>query len=52
MERVLEFAGRCRENPAVSEAEREFARTHYDWVSILKKVLDFAGVKSPESEID
>ena len=52
MERVVEFAGRCRSDTSVSEAEREFARAHYDWVSILKKVLNFTGVKLPESGID
>lgn len=52
MEQVVEFAGRCRADPTVAEAEREFARMHYDWASILEQVLDFAGVETPESGID
>lgn len=40
--KVVEFIARCRENSELPEEEREFARAHFDWTSILKSVLDFA----------
>lgn len=41
---TVEFALRCRSNPALAEQEREFARRNYDWKTILGRVLAFAGV--------
>lgn len=42
MDEVVRFVRRCRVNRELSEREREFARSHFDWESILKRVLDFA----------
>ncbi|QNK41486.1 glycosyltransferase [Caproicibacter fermentans] len=42
--RAVEFALRCRDDPSLSEQEREFARRNYDWKTILGQVLAFAGV--------
>ena len=43
MDEVIQFVRRCRLNRELSEKEREFARSHFDWEAILKRVLDFAG---------
>lgn len=43
MEAVVRFVRACRADTGLSEAERQFARDHFDWKSILKRVLDFAG---------
>lgn len=40
---IAEFAEHCRRNPEISAQEREFAKNHYDWKIIMKRVLDFAG---------
>ncbi len=42
MTEVVQFVRRCRENRNLAEEERTFARSHFDWQSILKQVLDFA----------
>ena len=46
MMRVVRFVRRCRLNRNLAQEERLFARSHFDWVSILKTVLDFAGCAS------
>ena len=45
---VVDFVKKCRANRHISQEEREFARSHFDWESILKKVLDFADGKNLE----
>lgn len=42
MDAVVRFAENCRRHPEISERERAFAREHYDWKNIMKRVLDFA----------
>jgi glycosyltransferase involved in cell wall biosynthesis len=42
MDAVVRFVENCRRHPEISEREREFAREHYDWKNIMKRVLDFA----------
>lgn len=42
MAEVVKFVNRCRANRDLAEQERAFARSHFDWQSILKQVLDFA----------
>jgi glycosyltransferase involved in cell wall biosynthesis len=46
MDRVVEFIGSCWGNPGMVDLERQFAGQHYDWESILKRVLDFAGAEN------
>ena len=41
---VVKFVLSCREDPSVSKAEIDFARKNYDWQSIMKRVLAFAGI--------
>lgn len=45
---AVDFVKKCRANRHISQEEREFARSHFDWESILKKVLDFADGKNLE----
>lgn len=44
MEKVVAFALRCRADPSISNAEKNFASKNYDWKFIMKRVLDFAGI--------
>lgn len=46
MEAVVRFVERCRRHPEISAQEREYAKDHYDWKIIMKRVLDFAGAAS------
>lgn len=39
---VVRFVGKCRANQNLADEERAFARSHFDWQSILKQVLEFA----------
>ena len=43
MNEVIGFVQRCRRDPEISQKEREFAEQNYDWKTIMKQVLDFAG---------
>ncbi len=43
MEAVVRFVQSCRQNGGLAAREREFAREHYDWKNIMKRVLVFAG---------
>jgi Glycosyltransferase len=43
MKRVVAFVRRCRADQGLAQEEREFARSHFDWESILQNVLEFAG---------
>ncbi len=40
---AVRFALHCRQDPTISEQEKEFARRKYDWKTILGQVLAFAG---------
>lgn len=48
MEAVAEFVARCRKNKELAEQERNFARDHYDWKNIMKRVLTFAGAAAED----
>lgn len=48
MEQVAAFLTRFRADPSARDQECAFARSRYDWKSILKQVLDFAGAKTQE----
>ncbi len=43
MDEVIGFVQRCRRDPVIAQKEREFAEQNYDWKTIMKQVLDFAG---------
>lgn len=43
MKEVIGFVQRCRRNSGIARKEREFAEQNYDWKTIMKQVLDFAG---------
>ncbi|MCY1713078.1 glycosyltransferase [Caproiciproducens galactitolivorans] len=43
MDRVVEFVQHCRKDPSIAKEEREFAEKNYDWKTIMKQVLEFAG---------
>ena len=43
MDEVIGFVQRCRRDPGIAQKEREFAEQNYDWKTIMKQVLDFAG---------
>lgn len=43
MDRVVDFVQRCRKDSSIAEEEREFAEKNYDWKTIMKQVLEFAG---------
>jgi glycosyltransferase involved in cell wall biosynthesis len=46
MNTVVRFVQKCRLNENLGEEERAFARSHFDWQSILKQVLNFAAIKN------
>ncbi len=48
MEAVVKFIAACRKNPALPERERNFAREHFDWKTIMKRVLTFAGAAAED----
>ena len=41
MAAVVDFVQACRQDPALSGKERQFAEEHYDWAIIMQQVLDF-----------
>lgn len=43
---VVRFVENCRRRPEIYGQEREFALQHYDWKTIMKRVLDFAAAAS------
>ncbi len=43
IEDVVKFVENCRSDPGLPAKERQFAKDHYDWKIIMKRVLDFAG---------
>ncbi|QEY33704.1 glycosyltransferase family 4 protein [Caproiciproducens galactitolivorans] len=43
MDKVVEFVQRCRKDASIAKKEREFAEKNYDWKTIMKQVLEFAG---------
>ncbi|MGX8701578.1 glycosyltransferase [Caproiciproducens sp.] len=43
MDAVIEFVRNCRRDPSIARKEREFAEKNYDWKTIMKQVLTFAG---------
>lgn len=45
---IARFAEGCRRDPQISAQEREFAKDHYDWKIIMKRVLDFAGAAAKD----
>ena len=42
--KVVEFVLSCRADSSVSKEEINFARKNYDWQSIMKRILAFAGI--------
>jgi glycosyltransferase involved in cell wall biosynthesis len=48
MEAVVKFVAGCRGNLGLSGQEREFAKEHYDWKIIMKRVLEFAGAAAKD----
>lgn len=48
MEAVVRFVQECRSDPDLPLIEHQFARDHYDWKSIMKRVLEFAGARTEE----
>lgn len=47
---IAEFVENCRRNPEISAQERQFAKDHYDWKIIMKRVLDFAGAAAKDNK--
>lgn len=43
IEDVVQFVENCRSDADLPAKERQFAKDHYDWKIIMKRVLDFAG---------
>jgi glycosyltransferase involved in cell wall biosynthesis len=44
IDKVAALVSACRADPLICMAEKEFARSHYDWVPIMERVLAFAGI--------
>lgn len=47
MERLAQFVIACRSDPRTVIEERNFAEGTYDWVTILRRFLEFAGFDFP-----
>lgn len=48
MEAVAAFVRECRGKSGLSAREHQFAKDHYDWKAIMKRVLAFAGADTKE----